>query len=1237
MSLSTVPETVPELDDFKYTIYTVGDPSTISDALTAMSLFFGQESWVASLLQAGLMISLLLILAKGATRDGLRLDIIFIQMLAIWAAFIPKTTVVVEQFSNEAPAVTVSKVPYAIAIPASLAGAFAYYMTDKIETSVSSVDNYFSVTSGENPFTPAKMLLSFAACPQDPLMCIDQNLAETMRNAARYCSGGDLANVRFERVGNVLEAFANTMTETGQTIVYTSEHPYRSGGGAGEAKSCSDAKDYLLGISNSIKENNFGPFEPAVLGRLNYASINRYKANDRAIETGANVNVDDSLSLINRVADNIGKIDYVALTNVMTYSIAQSLKQNAANPIDQQVFINRDRSLFEWAQNEANDAMLVSASAPEFMDILFFIFIASTPLVMFVVASNPMSGIKVAGSYILFGIWTQSWIPMMAIVMAWYQNEIQKFLPPVGNIMTVEYMANLMRHVVTSTIAAGNMIKNAPYMTFAILAGSMFALSNMISRAMPSSEGSPASNEGGQTLGATTKGGSSSQMANGTLWRMQAAMGGMAALSSGSLGTAPITGDVANELGSSAQTYSFDAGINRGLEAVRQKSSQSMAQSMRSLTQAFNTMFGIESGGGVSTQGGIETSGGTSTIGTDGRNAGVSSKDARGNSATVRTGASSENSLTTSQGIRASLGAILPLFEGAKDKLEEVANNGSTQNERENAARAAADMGTVINEMKANTGDAKAVAATGEKFAKIAAEHDSKAKKDGFKIIDFIKKGFDSFSDASVNLGVVGSFGADASQKDGQSAELGTENKNANETSLNKDRDAGLHTDVKFQNGAFFRQTGEFSRRGSEVLQALTQAQNALQFSRSVTDIESSANKLLASIGAKGGVNLNQADVAQRYGYVATINNGGRNVSLGEAKDEIIQSVAGVFGGNGVALENFQSRMNAEAARLSQNNQLGMNNSQIAAAAALGALGDMMRGDNVAVATQAMAGVARIADMAGMNPGVNSTELAKLGRELNDRIVRTENYADGMLNYVSTEVPSKGEILHDMDGVKQEAKRRMGAGSVMVASGRDDANAYKDKAQLFGDEMMGKYIKEGAIAIGPTGQITPDQADKYMDATNRQGVITTDGSGVNYVQGGSGSGINQMFNDLRDTLSVVPGAGDVLKHFPQEQGGSPSASGWPSSASNQPDVYLGSGPAISGGASTVETRTEAVNGGGLPEIGLNSGGGSSSSPVVVSSQDMNATPSASMKKPNQGVPSSKGDGGSAKPPLPGRT
>lgn len=469
-----------------FTIYTVSDPATVGSALSAMAMFFGQDDWVASAIKTGLMLSLIFILAQGVTRNGLRLDVMVIQVIVVWAMFMPKTTVTVEQFDNAAPPRVVDDVPYAIALPASVAGAFALYMTSKIEAVMVNVDgDYLSVSGDSHPFTPARALMAITMCPSDPMSCADQNLVESMRLASRYCASGKLANTDFKVSGNVLQSFADTLELQGQTIVFDTTNPYIPGGGGGRAVSCADAASHFLSVAQNERDG-VGSVSKAMNGLANRAEIKKYSSSARAASQTERT-WDEALTDINRLRDSNSKMDSLAFANVTLYALADTMKFSANAPLDQAISIRRDTSLFEWAKSESQQSMLVSTTAPKFMDILFFVFIASTPIVMFIVAANPQGGLKVAGSYALFGMWTQSWIPMMAIVMSWYQTEIRNMVSPQS--FTPEYMAFFMRHAYTTTIAASNMIQQAPYLMFAIMTGSMFALSGMVSKAMPSGKG----------------------------------------------------------------------------------------------------------------------------------------------------------------------------------------------------------------------------------------------------------------------------------------------------------------------------------------------------------------------------------------------------------------------------------------------------------------------------------------------------------------------------------------------------------------------------------------------------------------------------------------------------------------------------------------------------------------------------------------------------------------------------
>lgn len=571
-----------------FTIYTVSDPSTIGGALQSMAMFFGQDDWVGTAIKTALMLSLLFILAQGVTRNGLKLDVMLIQLIVVWAMFMPKTTVTIEQFDNAAPPRVVDNVPYAIALPGTIAGAFALYMTRNIEATMVNVDgDYLSISGGSHPFTPARSLMAITMCPSDPFTCVDQSLVETMRLAARFCANGELTDTKFSAEPNVLEKFASKLTNQAQVFIYDKNNPYIPGGGGGRSASCPEVAQHLRDVAALEKEGK-GTISDAMGSLASRAEIKKYNAIARS-EDKVEKGWDQALQDINKTRDSNSKLDSLAFANVTLYSLADALKFDASAPIDQTITLRRDMGLFEWAKAEATQSMLVSTTAPKFMDILFFVFIASTPIVMFVVAANPSGGLKVAGSYALFGMWTQSWIPMMAIVMSWYQGELKNISSPLR--YDPEYMSFYMRHVYTTTIAASNMLQQAPYLMFAIMTGSMMAMSGLVAKAMPSggkggAGGGAGAAMGDPVAGALPKGAIAGAQARAAVFGAQSMLSGGGGIMSASSG---ITGDGAQGY-SSLPTLNVGDGVQAQASNAHRQSAALQKQLQTQSQQAFTEM-----------------------------------------------------------------------------------------------------------------------------------------------------------------------------------------------------------------------------------------------------------------------------------------------------------------------------------------------------------------------------------------------------------------------------------------------------------------------------------------------------------------------------------------------------------------------------------------------------------------------------------------------------------------------
>ncbi|BCU08445.1 conjugal transfer protein TraG N-terminal domain-containing protein [Allochromatium tepidum] len=954
-----------------YTIYTISDPQTLGAAMNGMALFFGQESWIASALQTGLVLSLIFILAQGVLQKGLRLDVMLLQLIVVWGAFLPKTTVVIEQFNHEAAPIVVDNVPYAIAIPGAVAGAFALYMTEKIETAVSGVDGYpISVTGAEHPFTPAKILLGFASCPSDPLKCLDRNLAETMRNGIRYCGGSDLSNIRFHKVSNVLEEFANTMTRSGSTVIYTKDKPYQDGGGGGEATSCSGARSHLLGIASAIDSGEFGAFTSAAQGIVNQSTSRRYHGNT------SDISLDDALTLVANVTDDIGRIDALALTNVMTYSIAAQMALNASSPIDQMNVIRADNGLFRWAEESSYTAFMTSTTAPKMMDILFFIFIAATPLIMFVVVANPQSGLKTAGSYVMFGIWTQSWTPVMAIVMAWYQVEIENYSQPGTAGVTVEYVSGLMRHVMVSTITAGKMIENAPFMTFAILTGSMFALSQMVSRLTSSEMPRYNPDVGGEMKGAGGSGGAGASahrdMALGKLANLYGAQTALA----GGLGSAPVSGDANAVFGSGGlSTISVDSGLSDGIGYSSQQTLAAKSGVNESVGKLLNVAESLkESATQTQTAG---TGGSSQTEFTSGtaREAGVTRADGSQTQSGTTTRAGSNNSFAFSEGLTVSKNLLGGISQTAGEESRDTSlpmDRRTSAAGVEQAARAAQQ---AIQEAAAAGGSNAALNQAAQQAAdaaqQAATNHDQRfAGGHGGKTGGILKRALAMLPDVRIQ------GGANAQQGTTQAVEGFFGKGNTTATTGSNSTKFSSTSGEKAGTGSDYKNTDQTSQSSERMRQAIDNAQQAVSRLYEAAATESAMRSMQSQLQSSGTQQLSGAQVTNQYGDMMRAA-GQASGTSGEALNALMAKMAPVFSGQGEAFAQFQREAQNNLPQMEMHGRGSMlNNDQKAAAAAWQALSRMANSGDLSHRILGQAGALQMAQAAGIHTAVDPMALA---------------------------------------------------------------------------------------------------------------------------------------------------------------------------------------------------------------------------------------------------------------------
>lgn len=594
-----------------FTIYTVGDPETMTAALRAVAMFFGVDDWVASIVKLGFILALLLILGGAVVQKGLRLDMILIQLLIFYVAFMPKATLVVEHFTHDHPTHVVDNVPYGIAVPAAISSAFSLYLTNTAETVFSTVrNNYRSIISPADnlgPVGPAQILMNTTMCGLNPLNCVSNNFAMTVSNAVQYCRGNSAQMQAWAAIptsANAVQAFIDGLNHSsGLTVGYNNESPFNpTDTNSGVPLEC--GPELVTFINSSF----VGPFETGEWGPLAGQALNRIMAGVPVrFASSAGQNYDDATKadLILQASGYLHPKDMdssgLFMQGYMNFFTVAALASatRGRTPIGEARRMQHYDSLLFLAEKVSRDADISSTMAVPMMDLLFFVFLATAPMVMFVALVNPSNGLKVLGGYFLFGMWTQSWIPMYAIANFWMQTEVMR-LDLSADYLSAEGMVQWLLAVLRAVTAAGHLMTLAPMVTFVLLSGSMYAMARVFQGV--SAEIGGAGGAGGGGRGSDDKQTSSHADARGAAYGMpepqlQANLATAAAQQGAGSLTGVTTAPSSESIRMAAPgSFSLGANASSALKAAVSANYELAEANAQTLAQSVRTAAGTEAG-----------------------------------------------------------------------------------------------------------------------------------------------------------------------------------------------------------------------------------------------------------------------------------------------------------------------------------------------------------------------------------------------------------------------------------------------------------------------------------------------------------------------------------------------------------------------------------------------------------------------------------------------------------------
>ena len=477
------------------TVYTIGDHETIRAALNGVAMLFdpaqGMLTGVGGIglgqfAGFGLLVSFVTIVISGVLHQKMEFHHLIVGLVMYTIMFVPQTTVNITDMSTGQTAV-VDHVPIGVAYPGGIISTFTHAVAIAIETTMKTASSSYLPQTDVGFAGPLQLMLAArnAATSGDPMFAKNYSyfMGDCVRPVAdpnKIAYVTDLKDIVSEVAGGGGALGFGVQSSAFSTMYFTAVNT------AGTMIPCTTSatnlqNDYnnLFNVNNYVQGNTSqntieAHMNPAMLKKPSVNPMDKWAISDldSAIVTLTGAGVDSQ--------------------KVMTTLIMGDLVYNTytCGPNDTVEYLKCQSSM---ASNMESYKMEAATSGSMFqktmipsMNIFMFFFYSFSPVIAILVAMSGMKGVvQIVPKYLLFGVWTQTWIPAAAIINFFMQMQTQEAINnqlvtsdgiPLANTMALYHTLS------TKLAAASEMLAMAPMVTLALITGSMFALAQIAGR-----------------------------------------------------------------------------------------------------------------------------------------------------------------------------------------------------------------------------------------------------------------------------------------------------------------------------------------------------------------------------------------------------------------------------------------------------------------------------------------------------------------------------------------------------------------------------------------------------------------------------------------------------------------------------------------------------------------------------------------------------------------------------------
>lgn len=482
-----------------FTIITLGDIETFRATLTAIAMLFNPSNTtdfvgtsdigLGGFAGVGLLIALTVALFKGVSTLKFELGELAVVIILYSAMFVPKFDVIlVDYYSGDVAAV--DDVPLGIALPGAFISGFTTQISESLSTAFKTASSP-AYAMQENGFVYPLKLLNALKKGSGQFAKTQPEISTSLINIYKDCAFGreGFSSTKMARSDNpwvYLKDYIENKSVTGLTEIYDATTP------EGRVVTCLESASAIDTNINDLFKPGLNPdipvsaknpggvskFEEMICANMkNVRTKNKgcpdyaeYEAAFQVVGAAAGESA-KNFAITTMVASSVKNAELCAAGATSAASIAQCMPMVTA--------------LEQYKEDAVGGATMFQKTMLNSMSVMLFLFYAFAPLVSVLMIVMGAKGIKLLGSYMMFGVWTQSWLPFATVLNFYIQQKVNADSARFGinspELTAAGYQA-FYESVSINLAIASDLMAATPLITLALISGSIFALTGVANR-----------------------------------------------------------------------------------------------------------------------------------------------------------------------------------------------------------------------------------------------------------------------------------------------------------------------------------------------------------------------------------------------------------------------------------------------------------------------------------------------------------------------------------------------------------------------------------------------------------------------------------------------------------------------------------------------------------------------------------------------------------------------------------